>query len=566
MNDVLISYLDRSVLQADRISTELTADTWQVIPYEAGDVKGNLLLSGEMSASPEVTLHLGLSGWYKIFVATVNFRSQNYFALRLKSDAGFTGMRSPSCGSTHHWSRVECFQEFFWKAARLDGEDLILRKPNAYFSNAAALAWIRCVPMTVEEISAEGAKGCMRIHTHIDEEPNFEDDVDCDEGLLTRVYPITKGDVTDCSLEISFDYDVPEYESALRAKSSELGREKKDEAFYKVRERAYRVRIDELHSKGIKAYATNRMSVAAFTLPYGNSRWTRRTFVEEHPELYCKTRDGRTLPVCSYAFKETREFVLDTLTSYMKYGFDGVSLIFHRGLHIHFEEPVISRFSELYPGVDARRVPASDPRLHGVWCDMMTEFMVELRKRLGNLTINVITEYSPKTAKHFGIDVEGWAKAGLIDGVYQGIMETVERLDGCMADDGLIDLSLYESKLKREPILSRYHTTDIEKTLDGAREYLDVLKGTDVTFAATLPWSHSHSPEGCIEWKEKVAALGIRDLLCWNTNHLMYDLPELYSVIYSADALTEEKYTQKSYRTLSLAGSDISTFDVNWRG
>jgi hypothetical protein len=46
----------------------------------------------------------------------------------------------------------------------------------------------------------------------------------------------------------------------------------------------------------------------------------------------------------------------------------------------------------------------------------------------------------------------------------------------------------------------------------------------------------------------------------------MYDLPELYSVIYSADALTEEKYTQKSYRTLSLAGSDISTFDTNWRG
>ena len=95
---------------------------------------------------------------------------------------------------------------------------------------------------------------------------------------------------------------------------------------------------------------------------------------------------------------------------------------------------------------------------------------------------------------------------------------------------------------------------------------MNVLRGTNVVFAATLPWPHRVAPEEYAEWKSKLYDIGVRDLLSWNTNHLMYDLPEFHAMSLSGDRLTEEYISVKQHRTLSLAGSDISTFDPNWRG
>jgi hypothetical protein len=148
-------------------------------------------------------------------------------------------------------------------------------------------------------------------------------------------------------------------------------------------------------------------------------------------------RNGATLKVCSYAYDEVQDYMVSQLVGFMDYGFDGVSLIFHRGAHIGFEEPVIRRFAELYPDVDPFVLPAADERLNGVWSDFMTTFMRKLRNALDaasdrHLKINVITDYTPATSKLFGLDVERWAKEHLIDQVLQTIMETFEDLDGCL--------------------------------------------------------------------------------------------------------------------------------------
>jgi hypothetical protein len=254
----------------------------------------------------------------------------------------------------------------------------------------------------------------------------------------------------------------------------------------------------------------------------------------------------------------------------MKYGFDGLTLIYHRGLHIGFDALCLSLFEERYPGVDPFTLPVTDERLNSVWCDIMTDFMRELRSELTekcgkDAKINVIVDYSPKTSKHFGLDVEKWAKEGLIDSVLQGIMEMYEDLDGTLDRDGRIIIDKYCEKLKKEPVLRRYHDTDIKKASDGAREYLEISKRYGIEFYATLPWPHKCPPEEYKENRKALSKLGAEKFLSWNTNHLLYDLPEARAALSSATS-NDEWYIPRRIRTTSLAGSNIAIFNPNWRG
>lgn len=553
------------------ISRIPSRDMWQRVHYTAGDVSGEMLYAGELCTPSDLRFKLGLRGWHKIFVATINMKSANYFNLRLSGDEGFSGMRDPSYGKKFMWTPLEYAEEFFWKCADLTDEELILSKPDSHFKNGCTLAWVRCVPMTADEVLKYNKKSHNGfIMTHFDEDVNAEDSLDSDEGLLTRYVSLIGTDVKECSMEISFDYDnIPE-EGGVNFLDIDEGWTRGDREFMALSEHAYKLRCDFLHRHGIKAYATNRMSVTQFTPPYSDHYWTRKGFVIEHPEYYCKMRDGSTVAVCSYAYPEVMEYVIKNLLSFMKYGFDGLTLVFNRGLHIGFEEPVISLFESRYPGVDPRRLPVTDKRLSSVWCDFMVVFFTELRERLTagfglDKKINVIVDYSPKTSVHFGIDTERLIKLGLIDGVCQGIMEVYEDLEGCVDRGGSINIEKYKEKMKYEPVLRRYHDTDVQKLTEGAREHLEICDRYGADFYASLPWPHKMSPEGYIKYKAEMEELGVTRFLSWNTNHLIYDMPE-YMAAVMGRKLTEEMYLPKRHRVTSLAGSNIAIFNPNWRG
>ncbi len=566
MEGILFSKLDELVLERSELSERTSADKWQVMPYRCGDISGRLLFAGELTKAKDVRLKLGLSGFYKIFVGTVNMKSKNLFNLRLSSDEGFSAMSSPTMESQYQWTPPEYFEEFFWKCANLTDEDLILRKPECMWNNGCALAFLRCVPVTNEEyLKISETKGDL-IHGHFDEDPNGEDTLNSDYDILTRYPQLTGGDLREMSLEFSFDYDNENADNS-HILYQDAAWQRGDSRFIKIKDKAYKKRVDYLHGKGIKVFATNRMSVATFTAPYSNSHWTKLGFVDFHPEFYCKTRLGEPVKVCSYAYPEVRKYVIDRFVEMMKYGFDGVTLILHRGLHIGFEEPVLLEFSRIYPELDPHTLPVTDERLNGVWRSFMTEFMKELRLALdglgrGRLLINVITDYTPKTSKNFGLDVGEWARLGLIDRVMQGIMETYEELDGVLDEKGLIDLKAYENKLKSEPVIRRFHGTSIEKALEGSRKYKAELDGTNVKYLATLPWPHKCSYSKIEEYKAALREIGITDFLSWNTNHLLLDVAEMHATV----GRGEEYYTVNRYRTLMLDGSNMSEFNPNWRG
>ena len=567
MDGIVFSYLDKLVTDSDKISDKLTADKWYAMPYKCGDISGRMLFAGELTSPPEVRLSLGLEGYYKIFIGTVNMKSMNLFNLKLGSDESFDAMTSPTMESLHAWTRPEYFEEFLWRCEKLTEEDIVFRKPYSRHNNACGIAFIRCVPVSeAEYLQLNAPSGRERIHGHFDEDTNAEDMFEEKTEVLCRYRQLTGGDIKEMSLEFSFDYDTENEDHTNLLVSDRLW-QKGDAAFSSVRESAYRKRVDYLHSHGISVYAMNRMSVATFTAPYSNSYWSRRNFVNEHPELYCRTRLGEEIKVCSYAYPEVRRYVIDRFVDMMQYGFDGVSLILHRGMHIGFEEPVISEFARRYPDVDPHTLPVTDSRLHDVFCYFMTEFMKELRTALkpfcgGKAKINVITDYTPDTSKHFGLDVAEWAREGLCDSVMQGIMEVYEDLDGTLDEEGRIDLAKYAEKIKQSPIIKRYHNTSLERALEGSIAYRKALEGTDVAYYAALPWSHRVGYSEIEPYKQALRQAGFNSFLAWNTNHTLLDVAEMHAVM----GRGEEYYTVKRYRTLSLDGSNMSEFNPNWRG
>ena len=480
-------------------------------------------------------------------------------------------MREPFSGKKFMWTPCEYAQEFLWKCANLTDEQLIISKPDSHFRNTCAITWIRCVPMTADEtLEYKKRKSAGNIHVHFDEDTNAEDSLDSDEALLTRYVSLKNTDAGECSLEISFDYDTPSHEEIPTLLAIDTGWHKGDITFQKKKAHAYKLRCDFLHKNGIKAYAANRMSVTEFTPPYTNAQWTNKTFVREHPKYYCTLRDGSKIAVCSYAYPEVRDYVINNLLSVMKYGFDGVTLIFHRGLHIGFDEPVLEVFSKKYPGLDPFTLPVTDTRLNGVWCDFMTAFMTELRRKLyakcgSDKRINVIVDFSPETSVHFGLDTEKWAKMGLVDSVCQGIMEMYEDLEGTLDKKDRIDLVKYKEKMKHDPVLKRFFDTDIEKICEGAKKHLEICDRCGIDFCVTLPWPHKLAPEAHKEYIDRLRALGVTKFLSWNTNHLLYDHPEAAAALSSSN-LTEEMYTTVQHRVTSLSGSNIGIFNPNWRG
>ncbi|NLV74627.1 MAG: hypothetical protein GXY52_08090 [Chloroflexi bacterium] len=553
------------------------------MPYETGEVQGTALAAGELTSPEDIRFKLGLRGWHKIFVAVLNLRSENYMYLKLTGDEGFTGLRSPFREHRHRWCPTEFAEEFYWKSADLTGEDIILSKPARIelVRNACCLLWIRCVPMTEEEtaeyLAYHDTSATACIHGHVDGDRNtFDQSVDS-EKLLVKEMPLCGTDISELSMEISGDIDneafltsTDDEDAALLTVSAECNL-RGNRLFYENREKAYALRIDFLHRHGIRVYAANRMSVASFQTPFTSPAF-QLAFANHHPEYYAVMRDGSTVKVCSYAFEQVQTYVIDTLKEYVQYGFDGFTLLWHRGLHIAFEEPVIRRFEERHPGVDPFVLPVKDDRLNGIWCEFMTEFMRKLRAALDEaagkrMQINVVSEYTPETARHFGLDVETWAREGLIDEILQSNMETFEDLEGCLREDGTIDLARYKEKLGRDYIIKRNHDTDVDRVLDGIPQYLPICKKYGVKFYAAFPWEHTVSPHEYPGIARRMKQAGAEGFFSWDTNGVVLDLPEFHAMSMTGhEKVNEETYTVNYYRMLSLDGSNISAFNPNWRG
>ena len=80
-----------------------------------------------------------------------------------------------------------------------------------------------------------------------------------------------------------------------------------------------------------------------------------------------------------------------------------------------------------------------------------------------------------------------------------------------------------------------------------------------------LPWMFTTPPDEYNEIVKSMKDKGATKFLCWNTNHLITDLPEWHTATAIGNEPTKQTLRQ-FHRVLTFNGSDVSQLNPNWRG
>ena len=577
MKEYIFSDLQKICTCKERISNRPRVDCWQYMDYQTASVSGRLLLAGEECKPQEVEMSIGLHGWYKIYIAYVDMfypsDEKTRILIKLSDEVIYHDIRSSRYVKPRHWMPYEYVEENFWKCAYLTGQSILLKKPDIWHPFVTAIAWIRCVEMTAEEVRQYekdiANTSCRHCHVHYDNDDCAEGEVSTIQDTLTRLACLQNSDAKFCSIELSCLYDLVDLQGRVSLTTEDKAMLSGTTKMLQRIQEINKAKIELLHSYGIRAYAAYRMSLGNFQVPYNCLAQLR--FVQDHPQFFCRTREGDVVKVCSYAYRDVQDYMIEMLKGFVSEGFDGVSLIYHRGIHLGFEQPVLDTFAEKYPGIDPCRLPFSDERLNGVWRELMTGFMKRLREELDHVSgrhvyINVIMDFSPKTSYDMGLDAAEWACLGLVDSICQGDMETFENLEGCLLDDGTIDMEKYKKKIKRERVVERFHSNDLEKTKQGAKQYQKITDEYGVEFYGGMPYPNVQ-PECYLKYKEALKELGVTGYSIFNFIHSTWDLPSCHVLTKLChDRIPEEERIPAFYRVISLDGSNIGTYNPNWRG
>ncbi len=553
------------------ISKNYEVDKWRKVQYKTKLGEGVMLVAAEDAQPDSISFNIDLNGWHRVFIGMLNLRTENYTYIKLSEDLCYSGFRHTRQKSPASWGTEEYAEEVYFGCFDLTNQKIIMAKPDSMFTNSSGILWIRCEEMSGNEVSEhlriENNKNkCIQMH--IDADLHAEDKIECDDDYLIRLSKMQNTNTEFCSIEYAFDHGGYEYNDRMTLHHFDKRWTEGDYKFISSKDRIYKKYTEFAHKIGIEAFAAERMSVASFSTPYTRLSW-EDNFSDNHKEYYCKNRDGSTVSACSYAYKEVQDYVLDNMKKVVSNGFDGVTMIFHRGMLLGFEQPVIDKFNTIYPNINPCELPISDKRLHGIWCDIMTEFMRRARKELGkNIKINVITDYGLETAENLGLDIETWAKDGLVDIVTQADMETYEDLTDCMSDKNpeLIDLEKYKNRILDYPTIRRNFGTNLTKITEHINEFLSLEEKYGVKVYHVLPWINFTPDAEYEQYVKKLQSLGAKCFLSWNSYGAQWNASEWYRITHIGNEADEKTVKHRFIRMLQIDNKDISHFNNNWRG
>ena len=150
-------------------------------------------------------------------------------------------------------------------------------------------------------------------------------------------------------------------------------------------------------------------------------------FVHEHPGVRMIARDGTPIEKASYAFPETRSFLLSMLReTATRIDVDGITLNFIRGgEYIGYEPPVVTAFQKAHQ-LRPQEVAPDDPRLQRIRANFMTQLVQAARASLDEigrtkgrkLKLSVILYPALDMNMGHALDVKQWIEEGLIDCLY----------------------------------------------------------------------------------------------------------------------------------------------------
>lgn len=431
---------------------------WNSVPYETNEYSGTMLVSVYDGHPQNVMLPLGLEGWYRIYLGLGMYGDaapvQDVINLKLTNDGAFMHVApSTTAGYAYH-----AFQECFWRCADLTGQSLEIGKHMNCQPSEAILAWVRAVPMSGEEVR-EYQEDLARTDTKRIYATNDMHGMLGMYGLSSRedwrsvVQEYMESDVEWLSMEdiLSFDGEPatgdPQNFAFCRGGDKYIQQNLKRDFT--------RAMLTDLvnygHEKGLKMCVSLRMGAWGLEFPY-DQMYFANSFAEHHPEYRCIDRDGSPIDALSYMYPEVQEYMLDQFMRMAGTGCDAVEMIFNRGVpYLLFEQPFVDLYQSRY-GADPRYLPLDDERVTALRCEIMTGFVRKLRARLDEACagkpagLHARAQFCIWDCRHVGVDLETWAKEGLITAVISYPQRVREVLRGDIWQTEapeLIDLDRY---------------------------------------------------------------------------------------------------------------------------
>ena len=415
-------------------------DAFELKPDPDRSFAGTLLVATDGNQAPEISYSPDRSGWYEIYVGLVRkpFEESKAVQVRLSRDEAFTTLSGREGEKDHQEGWLD---EIYWKTADLTGQDIHLRQITYPRIRHAWVGFVKLVPLSesqVKELQADrGNPEHRRLFVHTD--PGVPNEEGSREELLAHLEPLRHGDVARLYWETGFG-DRVFYFSSIGRDQTRMGQlgDESSEPFY-VREhgrvgvrtwQAYRrngvdplaVAVDFAHQHDIELHAAYR--VGGFLFPAPHFADTRDSFFERHRDLVCLDREGNPLPRISYAFPETREYVLSLLREMASnYSIDGVALLYNRRPPLlAYEAPLVEGFQAKF-GEDPRELDPSDERWLSFRAGFLTRFMRELRQMLdevareqgrSRLAVTAVVSRPGENLLH-GMDLETWIREDLVD-------------------------------------------------------------------------------------------------------------------------------------------------------
>ena len=419
--------------------------TWRMLDYEAESFHGTMLAAFAESRAPAIRYPLGRSGWYEIYVGLFRkpFEEPVQVQVKLTDDPAWVTLEGLPGVKDH---QANWLDEISWKTADLTGQDIMIRQhpPSApWHALQAWVGFIKLIPLSEEEVQAltsdRKRSENKRLYVHTDAHYlSPEGSPDVVRGALeplrhsdvSRIYwEAGGGDHTMYFSRIGYDFSTlwepqpgeggepfyPSHWNRLLAQTWQ--------AYHRMGVDPLRVAAEFAHELGIELHASYRM--ASFVVAAPHDLPPRKSFYLRHPELLCVDREGNKLPRISFAFPETRRFVISMFREMAtNYPISGICLLYNRRPPlVAYEEPLVKGFQERY-GQDPRQLDEKDPRWLSYRCSALTQFTKELREEMDAvsreqgrekpLQIAAVVSRKGENLLH-GMDVKTWVEEGLID-------------------------------------------------------------------------------------------------------------------------------------------------------
>ena len=421
---------------------------WRVMDYETESISGQMLIAGEETDAPEITYPVKKRGWHSISIGIYpQHRAETSVEVKLTGDAASCILQLGGVWSGLPAHSQQGIHELYWKAADLTGQDLQISQvttrvgsgddPSSVRCNWALVAYIKLEPMSDEEVAAlqtdRVQSDTRRLYAHNDAHGYlYLYGAVTEEAVTREIEPYRNTDFSrmywECGGGHHLSYlgeagtiaawdgveDFGRMGDRVHAESWRAWRDKGIDPF--------KVALEHTHEIGMEFHAAYRTAGFYYPPPLDHFNWG--SIYQQRPDLHMIGKDGRQAPRLSYAFPDTRNFVINLLKEVAQYPIDGVCLLYNRRPPlVDYEPPLVNGFVQEY-GEDPRQLPDDDDRWLRYRSIALTEFHRELRREMDMLAEEqgrseriAISACVLNRRENYvnGLDVATWVREELVD-------------------------------------------------------------------------------------------------------------------------------------------------------